>query len=248
MNLKKLVLYSSVFALQGLSNAIIPVLPELAGGDSGGSAISNLLFSGYFMGALLALVPMGIMADRIGNLKVIRFGMLLTAVSGFFIAFSDSPWILGISRFLEGVGCGAFFPAAFSILAEWEDSQQSLGEFNFLLNAGLAAGVFFSGMLAGFGIKTAIISFTFLAGLSCSLLLSKAGELLSSNRKEKKFTPSERENPLRYQQDTSLLPELKFYLEKARETLFKTNFGKIWGTCGASLWDHRTVNCKLCGL
>jgi MFS family permease len=229
MNLKKLVLYSSVFALQGLSNAIIPVLPELAGGDSGGSAISNLLFSGYFMGALLALVPMGIMADRIGNLKVIRFGMLLTAVSGFFIAFSDSPWILGISRFLEGVGCGAFFPAAFSILAEWEDSQQSLGEFNFLLNAGLAAGVFFSGMLAGFGIKTAIISFTFLAGLSCSLLLSKAGELLSSNRKEKKFTPSERENPLRYQHDTSLLPELKFYLEKARETLFRTNFGKIWG-------------------
>ena len=143
------------------------------------------------MGALLALVPIGILADRIGNLKVIGFGVLLTAVSGFFISFSDSLWILGISRFLEGVGCGAFFPAAFSMLAEWEDSQRSLGEFNFLLNAGLAAGVFFSGMLAGLGIKTAIVIFTFLAGLSCIFLLSKAGELLSSDRKEKKFTPSE---------------------------------------------------------
>jgi len=57
MNLKKLALYSSVFALQGLSNAVIPVLPELAGGDSGSSAISSLIFSGYFIGAFLALVP-----------------------------------------------------------------------------------------------------------------------------------------------------------------------------------------------
>ncbi len=232
MNLKKLTLYSSVFALQGLSNAVIPVLPELAGGDSGGSAISNLLFSGYFMGALLALVPLGILADRIGNLKVIRFGMLLTALSGAVIVFSDSPWILGIFRFLEGVGCGAFFPAAFSIIAEWEDSQQSLGEFNFLLNAGLAAGVFFSGMLAGLGIKTAIISFTILAGLSCILLLSEVGKLLSSNRKEKeekKLAFPGSGNHVRNQENASLLPEIKNYLENARKILFKTDFGKIWG-------------------
>jgi Arabinose efflux permease len=229
MNLKKLTLYSSVFALQGLSNAVIPILPELAGGDSGSIAVSSLIFSGYFMGAFISLVPLGILADRIGNLKVIRFGMLLTALAGFVITFSDIPLILGIFRFLEGVGCGAFFPAAFSILAEWEDSQQSLGEFNFLLNAGLAAGVFFSGMLAGVGIKTAIASFTFLAGLSCILLLSKAGELLSPNRYGKEFTHSESKSPAKSQQDTSLLPELKSYLVKARKTMFQTDLGKIWG-------------------
>ena len=229
MNLKKLTLYSSVFAIQGLSNAVIPVLPELAGGDSGGSAISNFLFSGYFIGALLALVPLGILADRIGNLKVIRFGVLLTTFSGLTIVLSDSPWIIGISRFIEGVGCGAFFPAAFSILAEWEDSQQSLGEFNFLLNAGLAAGVFFSGVLAAFGIKTAIFSFTVLAGLSCILLLSKAGRLISPGRKEKMLTLPGGESPVSNQQDTSLLPELRSYLQKAGKTLFQTNFGKIWG-------------------
>ena len=229
MNFKKLTLYSSVFALQGLSNAVIPILPELAGGDSGSVAVSSLIFSGYFMGAFLSLVPFGILADRIGNLKVIRFGMLLTALAGFVITFSDIPLILGIFRFLEGVGCGAFFPAAFSILAEWEDSQQSLGEFNFLLNAGLAAGVFFSGVLAGFGIKTAIVSFTFLAGLSCILLLSKAGELLSPTRYGKEFTPSESKSPSESQQDTSLLPELKSYLTKARKTMFQTDLGKIWG-------------------
>jgi MFS family permease len=229
MNIKKLTLYSSVFALQGLSNAVIPVLPELAGGDRGDVGVfSSLLFSGYFIGALLALVPLGILADRIGNLKVIRFGMLLTALSGFVIAFSDIPLILGVFRFLEGVGCGAFFPAAFSIIAEWKDSQQSLGEFNFLLNGGLAAGVFFSGMFAGFGIKTAITGFTILAGLSCLLLLSKAGELLSPDSNGKYFKRSGSEISIKNQQETLLLPELKSYLQKARKTLFQTNFGKIW--------------------
>src|SRR5664279_5743451 len=96
MNFKKLILYSSVFSIQGLSNAAIPVLPELAGGV-GDSVVSNLLFSGYFVGALLALVPFGILADRIGNLKVIGFGVLLTALSGLVISFSDSLWILAVS-------------------------------------------------------------------------------------------------------------------------------------------------------
>ena len=54
--------------------------------NSGDSASSNLLFSGYFVGALLALLPFGILADRIGNLKVIGFGVLLTVLSGLVIS------------------------------------------------------------------------------------------------------------------------------------------------------------------
>jgi MFS family permease len=214
MNFKKLILYSSVFSIQGLSNAAIPVLPELAAGGSGDPLISNLLFSGYFLGAFLALVPLGILADRIGNFKIIGFGVLLTALSGIVISASESLWILGISRFAEGVGCGAFFPAAFSMISKWNDSQRSLGEFNFLLNAGLAAGVFLSGMLAGLGIKTAIGIFTLLASLSCTFLLFEAGDILSS---------------IKNQQETSLFTEFGYVLNKSPETLLKTNFMKIWG-------------------
>ncbi|HWR25513.1 MAG TPA: MFS transporter [Methanosarcina sp.] len=228
MNLKKLTLYSSVFAIQGLSNAVIPVLPELAGGGSSSSIVSSLLFSGYFIGAFLAFVPLGILADRIGNLKVIAFGILLTLISGLFISFSENLWILGIFRFLEGIGCGAFFPAAFSMIAEWKDSRQSLGEFNFLLNAGLAAGVFFSGMLAELGIKTAIGIFTFLAALSCVFLLLEAKELLplGIKRKESNF-PGCGAN-VENQSKFSLFSELRQYLIKARKTMFKSIFWKIW--------------------
>jgi MFS family permease len=235
MNFKKLLLYSSVFSIQALSNAAIPILPELAGAGSRDPFASNILFSGYFVGALLALVPFGILADRLGNLKMVGFGVLLTAISGTVISFSESLWVLGIARFLEGVGCGAFFPAAFSMISKWKDSQRSLGEFNFLLNAGLAAGVFLSGMLAGLGIKTAIGIFTLLASLSCIFVLSGAGDLLSPGIKEKRLTLRDSNYSVKNQdislnqQDTSLFFELGEYLKKSRETVLNSSFGKIWG-------------------
>jgi MFS family permease len=243
MNFKKLILYSSVFSIQGLSNAAIPVLPELAGGGSRDPFVSNLLFSGYFAGAFLSLVPSGILADRIGNLKMIWFSMLLTVLSGTAISLSENLWVLGIARFLEGVGCGAFFPAAFSMISEWKDSQRSLGEFNFLLNAGLAAGVFFSGMLAVLGIKTAIGIFTLLAILSCIFLMSEIGELLPSGRKEKglafensscsvknkQCSVKSQQHSIKNQQNTPLLSKLGKCLKKSRETILISNFGKIWG-------------------
>ncbi|MDY9927428.1 MFS transporter [Methanosarcina sp.] len=232
MNSKKLILYSSVFAIQGLSNAAIPVLPELAGEGNASPAISSLLYSGYFIGALLTLLPFGVLADRIGNLKVAALGITLTVISGLFISFSDNLWVLGISRFVEGLGCGAFFPAAFSMLTEWKDRQQSLGEFNFLLNAGLAAGVFFSGMLAELGIKTAISIFTLLAGFSFALFLREAWKLIysdNSGRKKEKSGASDIRDSSGEKPENQVTFKPGEYLEKAGKAFFESGFWKLWG-------------------
>lgn len=232
MNSRKLLLYFSVFAIQGLSNAVIPILPELAGEGNTSPAVSSLLYSGYFIGALLTLLPFGILADRIGNLKVAGLGITLTAISGLFITFSDNLWVLGISRFVEGLGCGAFFPAAFSMLAEWKDSQQSLGEFNFLLNAGLASGVFLSGLLAEWGVKTAISIFTLLAAFSFALLLREARELIpleNYGRKMKKSGVSNSREISEDKSETSTVFNPRRYLEKTGETFFENGFWKLWG-------------------
>ncbi len=232
MNPKKLILYSSVFAIQGLSNAAIPVLPELAGEGNASPAVSSLLYSGYFIGALLTMLPFGILADRIGNLKVAGLGITLTVISGLFISFSDNLWILGISRFVEGLGCGAFFPAAYSMISEWKESQRSMGEFNFLLNAGLASGVFFSGLLAELGIKTAISIFTILAVFSFALLLPEAWKLLSSGKsgrvKEKSGTSNSKRS-FREQPGALMTFEPAGHFKKVRKAFSESGFWKIWG-------------------
>jgi len=228
MNSKKLLLCFSVFAIQGLSNSVIPVLPELAGEGNASPAVSSLLYSGYFIGALLTLLPFGILSDRIGNQKVVGLGITLTFVSGLFISYSDNLWVLGISRFVEGLGCGAFFPAAYSMLAEWENSQRSMGEFNFLLNAGLASGVFLSGMLAEMGIKPAIDIFVLMAGFSFALLLWESRTWDYSGRKNKKSGTSEREGSgKKPEAPMTFKPER--YLKKTGETFFENGFWKLWG-------------------
>ena len=58
------------------------------------------------MGAFLALVSLGVLADRIGDLKVIRFRMLLTVLSGFAISFSNLQNGQKASKALESLAFG----------------------------------------------------------------------------------------------------------------------------------------------
>jgi MFS family permease len=165
MNPDRLLIYVTAFIIMGLSNAVIPILPELANLDhrvSGGFA-SSLLFSAYFLGALLTMLPFGILSDRFDSFKLISLGILLTAISGAAILFFTNFWVLLISRFIEGSACGAFFPAAFAALSRYKDPGRYIGEFTFLFNAGLAAGALLSGLLADIFLKGAISIFTVLA-------------------------------------------------------------------------------------
>ena len=135
MNPDRLLIYGAAFTIMGLSNAVIPILPELAdlNPSSVGGLASSLLFSAYFLGALGTMLPFGILADRFGNIRFIELGIVLTAISGLIILLSENLWILMISRFIEGSACGAFFPAAFATLSKCRDPGRYIGEFTFLL-------------------------------------------------------------------------------------------------------------------
>ncbi len=187
MNPDRLLIYGAAFAIMGLSNAVIPILPELASLDysASGKFASSLLFSAYFFGALVTLLPFGILADRFGNLRFIGFSIILTAISGLTILLSENLWLLLISRFIEGSACGAFFPAAFATLSKSKDPVRYIGEFTFLFNAGLAVGVLFSGLLADTYLKGAILVFTFITFSLLVYLFPRHRELIHPQNTEK---------------------------------------------------------------
>jgi len=179
-------IYVAVFAIMGLSNSVIPILPELAARyhSTYGEFASSLLFSGYFMGALATMLPFGILSDRLGNLRLIGLGVIFTVISGLIIFFSENLWILIISRFIEGAACGAFFPAAYSTLSSCKDPGRCLGEFTFFTNAALASGALFSGIFADIFLKGAVLIFTFIALLSGIPLLYRLRELINPKKEE----------------------------------------------------------------
>ncbi|MCK4459931.1 MAG: MFS transporter [Methanosarcinales archaeon] len=173
MNRVRACLYLSVFVIMGLSDAVIPILPDLSGGDA---MTQSMLFSAYFAGALVTMIPLGMLADRYGNPPFISLSIVLMLVSGVMLLYFDDPAILVAARFIEGCACSAFFPAAFSMLTRFKESKRYIGEINFLLNFGLAAGVGIAAVLMDYYLKGGILVFCILAlpALVMSLSLKEA--------------------------------------------------------------------------
>lgn len=167
MDKNRLLLYMTVFLIMGLSNSVIPVLPEIAAlwQGNGGVLASSLLFSGYFIGALLTMLPFGMLSDRYEKRSLILIAITLTLVSGVVLLTSGNLYMLVLARLIEGVACGAFFPVAYALLSEYPQRNRYIGEFNFLLNAGLAAGVALAGYLAEWHIRGGVLVFTLMAVL-----------------------------------------------------------------------------------
>ncbi|WP_319507360.1 MFS transporter [uncultured Methanolobus sp.] len=165
MDKNRLLLYFTVFLIMGLSNAVIPVLPEIAASGEGSAGVlaSSLLFSGYFIGALVMMLPFGLLSDRYNGLRLVVFSILMTLVSGIVLLVSENLLILVLARLVEGVACGAFFPVAYAMLSEYEEKSRYIGELNFFLNAGLALGVVLAGYLVQWYIKGGIFIFTAMA-------------------------------------------------------------------------------------
>jgi MFS family permease len=158
--LDRMMLYLLVFVIMGLSDAVIPVLPELSNNATLANGISSsLIFSCFFIGALLTMIPFGVLADAYGHRRFVILGVGFTLISGIIIILSDNFWMIVIARFIEGAGCGAFFPSAFAMLSDMDKKVQFIGEFNFILNLGLAVALKMTGMLADTGIKNGLILF-----------------------------------------------------------------------------------------
>lgn len=206
--------YATVFLIMGLSNSVIPVLPELAVLDhSSHSALaSSLLFSAYFIGALVTMLPFGFLSDIYGRKRLVIFSMFLTSIAGIMLLGMKGIYLLTLARFIEGTACGAFFPSAYSLLSEYEERNRLFGEFNFLLNAGLAASIVISGYIANSYIKGGIFLFTV---LSIILLLIGLREQKSTEKvrdKNKKKSSN---------RDFQTLSGIK-------NIVFKENYLRIW--------------------
>jgi len=139
----RLPLFIGVFVVMALSNAIVPVLPSFASGTTAQGA----LFSAYFLGAFLLVLPAGYLADRIGEVPLIRAGLLLTFISGIVLAVAPSPALVIAGRLLEGFGAGLFVPAALALLNARPDHERMSGYFMALLNLGLLVGLLGTGWL-----------------------------------------------------------------------------------------------------
>lgn len=156
-------LFSGIFLVMALSNAIVPILPAY----TPDTALHGLIYAGYFLGAFLITLPAGILSDRYGRIPFIRLGLAITVTSGLFLAVITDPVVIIPARFLEGLGAGLFVAAAMSAVNSDPDHVRLSGWLMASMNAGLVTGLVTAGWLAAYlqVPPAGIVLFTLLAGV-----------------------------------------------------------------------------------
>ena len=140
----RLSIFFGIFAVMALSNAIVPVLPSYAEG----STFQGIIYSAYFLGAFATTLPAGILSDRYGRVPILRFGLLITGMSGLLLSVLTAPVPVIAIRLLEGVGAGFFVAASMSYVNSLSDHERMSGYYMASLNAGLVIGLISAGWLA----------------------------------------------------------------------------------------------------
>jgi MFS family permease len=161
-------IYLGIFGVMALSNAIVPVLPAFGAGP----ALQSSIYSAYFLGAFLTVLPAGLLSDRAGRIPVVRAGLIITIASGLMILTVRDPLLVLAARGLEGVGAGLFVASAMSWMNSRPDHEQVSGEFMATLNLGLVIGLLGSGIIAealGSG-RAGILAFTLISTVPAVLV------------------------------------------------------------------------------
>lgn len=129
-----------------LSNAIVPILPNL----NAPLDMQSFIFSAYFFGAMVSTLPGGIISERIGQIPVIGIALVLTLLSGSLLLMVIDPVYILLTRLIEGVGAGLFVAAALSWINNQTGQMRLSGIFMALLNLGLLTGLVAGGWIAGY--------------------------------------------------------------------------------------------------
>lgn len=157
---KMLILMINMFIAIGSFGIIIPILPAylLSIGQAGTAA--GLMIA-IFAGAQLIMSPIaGKWADKYGRRIMIISGLSGLALSMFVFYFSDSIWILYLSRVIGGVGAALLVPAIFAYVADITTMDQRAKGNSFIsasMSLGIVIGPGIGGFLADFGLKMPLL-------------------------------------------------------------------------------------------
>ncbi|GAB4201679.1 MAG: MFS transporter [Coleofasciculaceae cyanobacterium] len=113
-----------------VGGVVAPVLPDMVEQLHLNPALAANLVSLHCLTIALFSPPLGILADRVGRLRVLVPSMILYALFGVAGAFMHSIWLLLATRALIGAASGGIAAASLGLLGsmyEGEERSQALG-------------------------------------------------------------------------------------------------------------------------
>jgi MFS family permease len=137
----------------GLTGAMLlfylATLPEF-GGPEVSATVAGILTAAYFAAELILSPAFGILSDRVGAHRVMQIGPILGAIAVIVTAFTSNLWLLGGTRWLEGMAAAASIPSVLGYIAiatSGDDAfrGRTVARFEAATIAGLGVGAVVSG-------------------------------------------------------------------------------------------------------
>jgi len=160
------------FVFLGMS-IVTPSLPLYAESFGVSYTLISLAISMYAVGRLLADIPMGIFADRIGGRRLTVVGTIILALGSFLNFFAPDFTTFIALRFIQGVGSSMWQTARTSILADMlkpEERGRVMGYFSTFMMLGSSMGPTVGGFVGEqWGIRAPFLAY-FIAGIVSTIL------------------------------------------------------------------------------
>jgi MFS transporter, putative metabolite:H+ symporter len=122
-------------------------LPSLSAQYQPSSFLTGTLTTASTFGLVIAIIPAGRLADRIGRKQVLILGTAWYALFTLLCGFSSNISLLIAFRFISGLGMGAVFPIPYAMASELT-SRHIRGAMTAFLDSFLSFGYFLSPLLA----------------------------------------------------------------------------------------------------
>ena len=139
----------------GLTGAMLAFylakLPEFGGPQVSGT-VAGILTATYFAAELVLSPAFGILSDRVGAHRVMQIGPIFGAVAVIITAFTTNLWLIGGTRWLEGMAAAAAMPSILGYIAITTSGNAALrgrtvARFEAATVAGLGVGAVVAGPL-----------------------------------------------------------------------------------------------------
>lgn len=188
---KIMILMINMFIAIGSFGIVIPILPQYLSSIGERGTAAGLMIA-IFAGAQFFMSPIaGKWADQYGRRIMIIAGLSGLALSMFVFYFSDSIWILYLSRVIGGLGAALLVPAIFAYVADITTMDQR-AKGNSLISAAMSLGIVIGpgigGFLADYGIKVPLLVsaiVALIAVLFSILVLKESKEKINHQSDEK---------------------------------------------------------------
>jgi MFS transporter, ACDE family, multidrug resistance protein len=168
---RMITVFATFLAFMGIG-VVDPILPIIAEQIGASHWQVEMLFTAYILTMAFMMIPSGILANRLGDKRMMSIGLSIVTLFALFCGLSNNIPELSIFRAGWGLGNSMFFATTMTLLiALSSDAHQAIGMYEAAIGLGMAGGPLVGGILGGYSWRFPFVGTSILIFVALMLVI-----------------------------------------------------------------------------